>query len=68
MGANVEWRVKSLESKVETLEEKYDQMHDDLSKLINTLNSIKFWLYGVGSFYVINEAGLMPIIKKFLGI
>jgi hypothetical protein len=64
----MEYRVEKLEEEVKGLKAKTDQMHEDLAMLINTLNSIKFWLYGVGSFYVINEAGIMPIIKKFLGV
>ena len=68
MGSSLEWRVEALEEQMKEMHVKTEQMHQDLSKLINTLNSIKFWLYGVGSFYVINEAGIMPILKKFIGV
>ena len=56
------------DKRIVELEEKSEQQHKDLSELKTILLSIKFWLYGVGSLYVIEQVGFLPIIKKFLGI
>ena len=68
MEHSVEYRLDRAEDDIRELKNTTSELHKDLKNLINALNSIKFWLYGVGSFYVINEAGLTPLIKKFLGI
>jgi hypothetical protein len=74
MGSNVE-RIVRLEEKVETHEERLDSvelrvgvLHKDLSKLIGLTSHIKWWLIGVGSFYIAQEVGVMPLIKKFIGL
>lgn len=74
MESNAE-RIVRLESKVEIHEERLDGvenrvgvLHRDLGKLISLTSNIRWWLIGVGSFYIVQEIGIMPLIKKFIGL
>jgi len=68
-------RIVRLEEKVVTHEERLDGvenrvgvLHRDLSKLISLTSNIRWWLMGVGSFYIVQEVGVLPLIKKVIGL
>lgn len=74
MASNTE-RIVRLEEKSDTHEERIDALedrvgvlHKDLSKLISLTSNIRWWLIGVGSFYITQEVGVMPLVKKLLGL
>lgn len=54
--------------RIGNLETKTDNMHRDLQELKNLLHSIKWWLYGIGTFYIVSEVGLTVALKKYLGL
>jgi chromosome segregation ATPase len=56
------------DGRLEKLETKTDNMHHDLQELKNLLHSIKWWLYGIGTFYIVSEVGLTVALKKYFGI
>lgn len=63
-----ESRIEQHEERIDQLQLKTDNMHMDLQELKNLLNSIKWWLYGIGTFYIISEVGMTHALKKYLGI
>jgi len=64
----LEGRVETHEERIDKLETKTDNMHYDLQELKNLLHSIKWWLYGIGTFYIVSEVGLTVALKKYFGI
>jgi len=64
----IELKVGLQERRIEALEKETHQLHSDLAELKSLLVNIKWWLYGIGTFYVISEVGLTMALKKYLGI
>ncbi len=54
-------------ARIGKLEDKVISIHADLSDLKRILTNIKYWLMGIGTFYVAQEVGLNAIVKKLLG-
>lgn len=54
-------RLKNVEGKIALL-------HQDLTGLKTVLINIKWWLVGVGSFYIAQQVGIMPLLKKLIGV
>lgn len=66
--SRAEFKIETHEKEIEDLRSRTRQLHYDLAELKTIMNSIKYWLYGMGTFFVINEAGVTEALKKYLGI
>ena len=54
--------------RIKTLEEKMELLHQDLAGLQAILIHIKWWIAGVGSYYIMEQVGIMPFIEKIIGV
>jgi len=52
-------RINSLESRVGIL-------HTELSKLVDLTSKIRWWLAGIGTFYITREIGILPFLKSLV--
>ena len=64
----VEQKVGVHEKRLNVIDTKVQTLHADLGKLIALTSNIRWWLTGVGTLYVVEQIGLMPFIKSFLGV
>lgn len=66
--AKHEAKIEQQEKDIDMLRRRTEQLHYDLSELKTLLMNIKYWLYGIGTFYITSEVGLTEAIKKYFGI
>jgi len=64
----LEIKVEGHEERLDGLESRVGVLHKDLNKLIALTSNIKWWVIGVGSVYIVEQIGLMPFIKKLVGV
>lgn len=66
--AVTEIKLGNHEQRIGIIEKKITLLHQDLGDLKSVLVNIKWWLVGVGTFYIAQEIGMMAVIRKMLGI
>ena len=50
--------------RIRHIEDKVASLHADLSDLKRILTNIRWWLAGVGSFYMLEQFGVVETLKK----
>lgn len=64
----VEHTVADHSRRIKTVESRIALLHNDLTGVKTVLMNIKWWIVGVGTFYMAQQVGLMPLLKKLVGI
>ena len=62
----LETRVEGHNTRIVRLEDKTNAIHNDLKELKSVLVNIKWWLIGVGSFYLLEQMGLAEVVKHII--
>ena len=60
--------VKVHEKRISYVEQRINMLHKDLGDLKAVLVNIKWWLVGIGTFYMVQEVGVVGFIKKIVGL
>ncbi len=62
----VEVNVAQHAQRISHVENKVASLHADLTDLKRILLNIRWWLVGVGSFYMLEQVGFVETVKKLL--
>lgn len=60
----IDTELKDHEKRLTTVEAQIQMLHLDLGELTGLIRNIKWWLVGVGSFYIIDQVGIVGFISK----
>lgn len=63
----LEWQTQEHEKELERLNEKQTEMSDVLNGILKAITKIQYLAYGATALYVIQQVGILAVLKKLIG-